>query len=170
MKKITITQSFFFTLLILFSACSEMRYPNLKKIDASWHSENKTFSSNKKSNENTVDTVALSSNENPPAENNSVVTNNDENILASTAKINPVLGKPLKNFGKINCAKTEKKKVSVDDGDYRMHSGLLWTIVLVFLILWLLSLLTGGWGLGGLLYLFLVVALVVILLRLLGIL
>jgi len=46
--------------------------------------------------------------------------------------------------------------------------GLIWTIIVILLVLWLLSLLTGGWGLGGLLYLFLVVALILILLRLLG--
>ncbi len=59
-------------------------------------------------------------------------------------------------------------KTSVVDSD---HGGgsLIWTIIVVLLVLWLLSLLTGGWGLGGLLYLFLVVALVLILLRLLGV-
>lgn len=51
--------------------------------------------------------------------------------------------------------------------DTRGGGGLIWTIIAVLLILWLLSLLTGGWGLGGLLYLFLVVALILILLRLL---
>ncbi|OFY86181.1 MAG: hypothetical protein A3F72_06925 [Bacteroidetes bacterium RIFCSPLOWO2_12_FULL_35_15] len=45
--------------------------------------------------------------------------------------------------------------------------GIIWTLICVFFVLWLISLLTGGWGLGAFLHLFLVVALVLILLRLL---
>jgi hemin uptake protein HemP len=63
-----------------------------------------------------------------------------------------------------------ENKISVrHDGDVRGGGGLIWTIIVVLLVLWLLSLLTGGWGLGGLLYIFLVVALILILLRLLRI-
>jgi hypothetical protein len=46
---------------------------------------------------------------------------------------------------------------------------LLWTIIAVLIIIWLISLLTGGWGLGGFIYVFLVVALVLLLFRILGI-
>jgi hypothetical protein len=71
----------------------------------------------------------------------------------------------LKNFSNL------KKIISRhdDDVDVHYHGGLIWTIISVLLVLWLLSLLTGGWGLGGLIYIFLVVALVLILLRLLRI-
>lgn len=44
--------------------------------------------------------------------------------------------------------------------------GLIWTLAGILLVLWLVSLLTGGWGLGGFLHIFLVVALILILLRL----
>jgi hypothetical protein len=57
-----------------------------------------------------------------------------------------------------------------DDGDGHYHGGLIWTIIGILLAVWLISLLTGGWGLGGLIYIFLVVALVLILLRLLSVL
>lgn len=57
---------------------------------------------------------------------------------------------------------TNHPNAAANDG-----GNLVWTIIGVLLVLWLLSLLTGGWGLGGLIYLFLVVALVLILLRLL---
>jgi hypothetical protein len=46
--------------------------------------------------------------------------------------------------------------------------GLLWTIIVILLILWLIAFLMGGWGLGNLLWLILVVALVLLILRLLG--
>lgn len=49
------------------------------------------------------------------------------------------------------------------------HEGgsIIWTLIGILLLLWLLSLLTGGWGLGGLIYLFLVVAVILAILRLL---
>ncbi len=48
--------------------------------------------------------------------------------------------------------------------------GIIWTIIGILILLWLLSLLTGGWGLGGLIYLLLVVALILVILRLLEVL
>lgn len=62
---------------------------------------------------------------------------------------------------------SENKTSVRNQDDTRGGGGLIWTIIAVLLVLWLLSLLTGGWGLGGLLYLFLIVALVLILFRLL---
>ncbi len=62
----------------------------------------------------------------------------------------------------------ENKAIAMAD-DARSGGGLIWTIVGVLLIVWLISLLTGGWGLGGFIYIFLVVALVLILLRLIGV-
>ncbi len=51
---------------------------------------------------------------------------------------------------------------SQDTGD-----SVVWTLISIFLVLWLISLLTGGWGLGGLIYIFLVIALILLLLKLL---
>lgn len=62
----------------------------------------------------------------------------------------------------------ENKAINLDDSA-RRGGGLIWTIIAVLLILWLISLLTGGWGLGGLIHILLVVALVLILLRLIGV-
>lgn len=59
------------------------------------------------------------------------------------------------------------KKMLVRSSDGGGH-GLLWTIIVILLILWLVALLTGGWGLGNLIWLILVVALVLLILRLLG--
>lgn len=47
--------------------------------------------------------------------------------------------------------------------------SLLWIVIVVLLILWLLGLLAGGWGLGGLINLLLVVALILLILWLLRI-
>ena len=66
--------------------------------------------------------------------------------------------------GKNNLSKTFKAR---DDGSL---GGLIWTIAGILLVVWLISLLTGGWGLGGFLHIFLVVALILILLRLLHVL
>lgn len=48
--------------------------------------------------------------------------------------------------------------------------GIIWTLIGILILVWLLSLLTGGWGLGGLIYILLVVALLLAILRLLEIL
>ncbi|MHB8258664.1 MAG: DUF5670 family protein [Bacteroidia bacterium] len=47
--------------------------------------------------------------------------------------------------------------------------SLFWVIILILLILWALAFLTGGWGLGSLIYILLVVALVLLILWLLRI-
>ena len=48
--------------------------------------------------------------------------------------------------------------------------SLFWIVIVVILILWLLGVLTGGWGLGGLINLLLVIALVLLILWLLRVL
>lgn len=70
--------------------------------------------------------------------------------------------KELKNIQVISNILSESKS-----NDHN-HS-LLWTIIVILLILWLISFLMGGWGLGGLLNLLLVIALILIILSLLGI-
>jgi len=94
-----------------------------------------------------------------------------KNSSPSNKKATKILtntGKYLSKIPFVSKSILPKIKVSnhpitdVNDG-----GNLIWTVIGVLLVLWLLSLLTGGWGLGGFLYLFLVVALVLILLRLL---
>jgi hypothetical protein len=59
----------------------------------------------------------------------------------------------------------------VQDGDHaeRAALSLFWLVIVVILILWLIGLLSGGWGLGGLINLLLVVALILLILWLLRI-
>lgn len=47
--------------------------------------------------------------------------------------------------------------------------SLLWLVILILLILWLIAFFTGGWGLGGLIHLFLLIALILLILWLLKI-
>jgi hypothetical protein len=48
--------------------------------------------------------------------------------------------------------------------------SLFWVVIIIILILWLLGVLTGGWGLGGLIHLLLIIALILLILWLLRIL
>jgi cobalamin biosynthesis Mg chelatase CobN len=68
----------------------------------------------------------------------------------------------MKNANKI------KKTLAKSPASGEAHS-LLWIIVVIILILWLISLLFGGFGLGGLIHLLLVVALILLILWLLRI-
>ncbi len=113
---------------------------------------------------------------------NKVKTDKEENTENNKGTIH-VNTTPSKSISKVvssvkRIAKTpfslkhiisENKTSAQSQDDTRGGGGLIWTIIVVLLVLWLLSLLTGGWGLGGLLYLFLIVALVLILFRLLRI-
>ncbi|MES2139989.1 MAG: DUF5670 family protein [Bacteroidota bacterium] len=113
---------------------------------------------------------------------NTIKADNEANVVNNngTGHLNKTTSKPLSKIisSVKRIAKTpfllkhviSENEISFGkDDDTRDKGGLIWTIIAVLLVLWLLSLLTGGWGLGGLLYLFLVVALVLILLRLLGV-
>ena len=60
----------------------------------------------------------------------------------------------------------EKKSTPVDGDDVLSW---FWIVILVILILWLIGVLTGGFGMGGLIHLLLVVALILLILWLLGI-
>ncbi|MFY9310702.1 MAG: lmo0937 family membrane protein [Bacteroidia bacterium] len=80
-----------------------------------------------------------------------------------------VLQKMVKASTALTKVSTVKKTISktfkrADDS----HSlgGLIWTLAGILLVLWLISLLTGGWGLGNFIHIFLVVALILVLLRL----
>jgi hypothetical protein len=57
------------------------------------------------------------------------------------------------------------------DGDRGEHAALslLWLVIVIILILWLIGILTGGFGLGGLINLLLVIALILLILWLLRI-
>jgi hypothetical protein len=51
-----------------------------------------------------------------------------------------------------------------DGGGERAALSLLWIVIVIILILWLIGLLAGGWGLGGLINLLLVIALILLIL------
>jgi hypothetical protein len=94
---------------------------------------------------------------------NSKHRNTTTSIIPHKAKLIKML---VQNSAKIkNIVSSDTKNVK----KIRSGGGLIWTIIVILLVLWLISFLAGGFGLGGLLYLLLVVALVLLLLRILGI-
>jgi hypothetical protein len=76
-----------------------------------------------------------------------------------------------RTLAKAQATISEKKSKSKPVNTNKIHDNgdsIVWTLISIFLLLWLISLLTGGWGLGGLIYLFLLVAVVLLLLKLLN--
>jgi len=65
--------------------------------------------------------------------------------------------------------KAISKYIKSENKGHKNNHSLLWTIVVILLLLWIISYLMGGWGLGGILNLLLVIALILIILSLLGI-
>lgn len=141
--------------------------------------EEPEYASTKSSGENYIKPKPISFLNNNSSEN-TIRAGNEENVVNNKGNthLNKTTSKPTSkiiSFVKKNVEKPfslkhilSENKTSVRNADStRGGGGLIWTIIAVLLVLWLLSLLTGGWGLGGLLYLFLIVALVLILLRLL---
>src|SRR6185312_9721473 len=55
------------------------------------------------------------------------------------------------------------------DGGERAALSLLWIVIIVILILWLIGIIAGGWGLGGLINLLLIIAIILLVLWLLRI-
>lgn len=115
----------------------------------------------------------LKNKENGNAGKDEIVINNKRKIpaykktsMAVSQIVSPIKTITEKTF-ELKHLISENKKSIIRDEDPHIGGGLIWTIIVILLVLWILSLLTGGWGLGGLLYLFLVVALILILLRLL---
>lgn len=88
----------------------------------------------------------------------------NKNIFSRTISSVKLLSKIPTSL--VNFPKTSNSTASVN------HEGgeIIWTIIGVLILLWLLSLLTGGWGLGGLIYILLVVAIILAILRLLEVL
>lgn len=86
---------------------------------------------------------------------------------AGANKFSNLVPNTLEELKNINA--TGKVYVSESKARDSNSHGLLWTIIVILLVLWLLSLLTGGWGLGGLLHLLLVIALILIILTLLNV-
>lgn len=74
--------------------------------------------------------------------------------------------KQVSGFTKVANVKRAINKTFSHNADERNLGGLIWTLAGILLVLWLISLLTGGWGLGNFLHIFLVLALILILLRL----
>lgn len=74
---------------------------------------------------------------------------------------------------RIPLVKKMNSKLNKTKAAQRASSGeglsLIWIVILVLLILWAAGLLSGGWGLGGLIYILLVIALILLILWLLRI-
>ena len=80
-------------------------------------------------------------------------------------------GSSLENTSTINNSLRMNDSIT-DDGDHgeRRALSLLWLVIVVILILWLIGLLAGGFGLGGFINLLLLIALILLILWLLRIL
>lgn len=106
----------------------------------------------------------FSFNSNESASVNSSISENESKSIVSATK-----GSKIKNVVKkmVAVKKTADLKPIINKAESDNNlGGLIWTLVGILLVVWLVSLLTGGWGLGNFLHVFLVVALVLILLRL----
>jgi len=68
-------------------------------------------------------------------------------------------------------SESPKMNESISDGDRGDHAALslLWLVIVIVLILWLIGILAGGFGLGGLINVLLVIALILLVLWLLRI-
>jgi hypothetical protein len=86
--------------------------------------------------------------------------------VKSTAlsKINAARSLSFKNSGSLKQYATSH--IDRDDDD---ALSFLWTVIALVLIIWLIAFLMGGWGLGGLIHVLLVIALVLLILWLLRI-
>ncbi len=92
------------------------------------------------------------------------VADNNSNF-ESVPTASPVINLKINSTKEFLKNKSIYKKISKhSDQDAR---SFFWTIILVVLILWLIAYLSGGWGLGGLINLLLVVALILFILWLL---
>ncbi|HEX7412431.1 MAG TPA: DUF5670 family protein [Bacteroidia bacterium] len=90
--------------------------------------------------------------------------NNTKTIQSSKRASNKLILTPVKRSAPLFSAKKTTTSMVSEDG-----LSLFWVIILILLILWALAFFTGGWGLGGLIYILLVVALVLLILWLLRI-
>lgn len=90
--------------------------------------------------------------------------NNIKTVQSSKHATNKLILSPVKRNSPLFSAKKTTTSMVSEDG-----LSLFWILILILLILWALAFLTGGWGLGGLIYILLVVALVLLILWLLRI-
>jgi hypothetical protein len=94
----------------------------------------------------------------------------NEKIAALLIANNKNASAPFKN----NIKKSAIKKAFVKNITKTKYDGglgdFIWALIGILVLVFLLSLILGGWGLGGLIYIFLVAALVLLLFRLLEIL
>lgn len=96
----------------------------------------------------------------------SATTDNSKQGTNATTTV-PQKAKAIKTLLK-NSSKIKETVSSVKDVKKgHRNGGLIWTIIVILLILWLLGFIIGGFG--GLLYLLLVIALVLLILKILGI-
>lgn len=89
--------------------------------------------------------------------NSGVSPEKDEQLAPADTKIKHKF-KGLNKFKKANSL-LQNKSLHDDEG---LIGSLLWLIIVVLLIVWLLALATGGWGLGGLIHVLALIALVLL--------
>ncbi|MGP8215205.1 MAG: DUF5670 family protein [Bacteroidia bacterium] len=129
-----------------------------------------------------------------PVEQNVVVKNSVQNtkqgisaILANVKRIMPKVNlqphakqNQVSRIGIVGNTSLENNKTVLDsptmnasvsdDGNRGQRAlSLLWLVIVIILILWLIGLLAGGWGLGGFINLLLVIAVILLILWLLRI-
>ncbi|MFI5204254.1 MAG: lmo0937 family membrane protein [Flavobacteriales bacterium] len=193
MKKLISLSSVFIIVTVLLSSCAthltKRHYSNgyhvshseNKQKVAAHNEEEKTAQHQSKKNETVVPTQPMVNNETtvavkPDVTNTvPVVANNQTN--QSNVVSNPSTAQPLKQktsvlkhpVSTIKKALLDRKKISRISHDGEGHS-LLWIIIVVILILWAIGFLADGFGLGGLIHLLLVIALVLFILWLLRVL
>ncbi|MEO6884216.1 MAG: DUF5670 family protein [Bacteroidia bacterium] len=90
-------------------------------------------------------------------------------VTATNSKpvVNPhVLSTNMPEIVSANIPKVKTMRERLDQGDnYSSNArSLFWLVITILLILWLLAILSGGWGLGGLVNVLLVIALVLFIL------
>ncbi len=109
----------------------------------------------------------------PPVSATGVDLTPTELPTAKTKKGNKVVPLVEKVSDRIPLVKKMSSKLNKTKAAQRASSGeglsLIWIVILVLLILWAAGLLSGGWGLGGLIYILLVIALILLILWLLRI-
>ncbi len=89
------------------------------------------------------------------------ITTSTEKSFALKGKVKNIFKSPLAPQHKLL---KHKKQFSNSEGDAR---SLLWLLIVILLILWLVGIVAGGWGIGGLIHVLLVIALVLFILWLL---
>ena len=110
--------------------------------------------------------TALDSKQSPLAENATVITDN-KNVNKPNRMAAHRYSSYIVTSEERNIKSFDKKAVMDSVADDAL--SLFWIIILILLILWLVAILSGGWGLGDYVHILLVIALVLLILWLLRI-